>query len=220
MALYARSDLMSVSIPATSGGCGETHTRPVVKGAPRKVWKLECPACEAYLRGDHKRKVIRVTGGDKNKGIPGRMEHVPDADPHWSNSPEGIPQTPDEEGIHARRAEVGQQQLRMLEALAAAKQAGMSIPTEAWWLLEQNLDPKVLEGTLTCSRGHENRAGAAFCNECGENLRPGTVAEKEPEKTAEPAPLDRLHVQTLRKMAREQGLPDNGTKEQLIERLS
>lgn len=226
MTLYARSDVCSIAIPVSSGGCGEQHRRPTEKnGSLKKVWGLNCPQCEAYLRGDAKRKVIRVTGGDKNKGVAGRMEHVPDSDPLWSNTPEGIPPTPDEEGVHAKRAEVGHEQLRMIEALAAARNAGMAIPQEAWWLLEKNLDPKLLQGTLLCSQGHENRADASFCTHCGEKLRENEP-EPEPfqdEETSGEEPvldLTKLHGQTLKKMCRERGLPDTGSKEDLIARLS
>lgn len=212
MSLYARSDLMSVSVPASSGGCGATHTRPVTRGAIARTWKLDCPACEAYLRGDDKPKVIKVTPADKDKGIPSRMKHVADADPHWSTSPESVPKTPDEETVHAVRTELGSQQLKMLEAFAAAKEAGIDIPADAMWVLEQNFDPRILQGKLMCINGHENAAGTKFCGECGTAMTVKGAVEN--------APLDKLHIATLKKMCREQGLPDKGTKAELIERLS
>lgn len=52
MTLYARSDLVAVSVSADHGGCGLTHSRPVVAGAPAKVWALTCHPCEDHLRND------------------------------------------------------------------------------------------------------------------------------------------------------------------------
>lgn len=52
MTLYARSDLCYVAVSADHGGCGEGHARPVIAGAPAKIWGLECPACEDHLRSD------------------------------------------------------------------------------------------------------------------------------------------------------------------------
>lgn len=52
MTLYARSDLCAVSVSPDHGGCGATHTRPLIAGAPAKIWGLECPACEDFLRSD------------------------------------------------------------------------------------------------------------------------------------------------------------------------
>lgn len=52
MTIYARSDLCYVAVSADHGGCGEGHARPVVAGAPAKVWALNCPACEDHLRSD------------------------------------------------------------------------------------------------------------------------------------------------------------------------
>lgn len=52
MTIYARSDLCYVAVSADHGGCGEGHARPVVAGAPAKVWALNCHACEDHLRHD------------------------------------------------------------------------------------------------------------------------------------------------------------------------
>lgn len=52
MTIYARSDLCYVAVSRDHGGCGESHGRPVVAGAPAKVWALDCPPCEDFLRSD------------------------------------------------------------------------------------------------------------------------------------------------------------------------
>ena len=61
MVLFARSDVMSVSVPVGSGGCGRPggHSRPVIKGAPAKTFKLDCPPCESFLKGDRKQKILK-----------------------------------------------------------------------------------------------------------------------------------------------------------------
>jgi hypothetical protein len=52
MTIYARSDLAAVAVSADHGGCGVVHSRPVVGGAPAKIWALDCHACEDFLRSD------------------------------------------------------------------------------------------------------------------------------------------------------------------------
>jgi hypothetical protein len=52
MTLYARSDLAAVAVSGDHGGCGEVHRRPVVAGAPARVWALNCHPCEDFLRSD------------------------------------------------------------------------------------------------------------------------------------------------------------------------
>jgi hypothetical protein len=49
---FARSDIMSTTISKTHGGCGETHRRPFIGGAPAETWELNCPQCREYLSTD------------------------------------------------------------------------------------------------------------------------------------------------------------------------
>jgi hypothetical protein len=203
--------------------------RPVTHGAPVKIWKLDCADCEPLLRGDSKKKIIHMTPGDKERGIPGKMMHVPDADPHWSTTPEGIPQTPDEQHIFKLRTEQGRRQLEMLQAYAAlSKVPGLDLRdfAEAQWMLDQTLDPlrrPAVEGRIVCASGHDNLAGTKFCGECGVPMDVKKEIEPPPGElfSGEPViPLEMLHIATLRKKCREQGLSDRGTKVQLIGRLS
>lgn len=89
MAVYARSDVMSVAVPRDSGGCGNTHSRPVIQGAPVKIWKLDCPLCSGHLMADIKSSTVSWTDKD-------RVKHEYNTST-WSATPEQIPQTPDEE---------------------------------------------------------------------------------------------------------------------------
>lgn len=211
LSLYARSDLMSVSIPVTNGGCGATHTRPVTRGAPDPEWKLTCPDCEAYLRGTRKQKILKTTQGDAKLGIPSRQEHVADADPHWSSTPETVPLTPDEVRVDSVRKEKGQLQLQQMQAMAAIRGLGIDVPKDAMWLLEKTLPGAVVHGSMICPNGHDNTSGAKFCAECGVSMS----AQKE----IESIPLDMLAYATLKARCKEAGLSAKGSKEDLISRL-
>ena len=189
MTLYGRSDLMSVSVPVSSGGCGKTHTRPVRNGAPARDFRLDCPGCEAFLKGGG-RTVLTTVPGDKENGIPSSQKRVADMDPCWGGSPESVPETPDEKQYTSRRNKLGAEQLEWVRALAAAKQAGIEIPEMAMEMLSRRL-PGVV-------------AGEVVRNEL-------SVPEYS---------LDDLSTEKLKQMCKEQGLPSNGTRAKLIERLS
>jgi hypothetical protein len=196
----------------------------VTRGAPAKVWKLDCPHCEKYLRGDGKAKVIKVITGDKEMGIPNRLEHVVDADPHWSTTMEGIPPTPDEQHVNKIRSERGDQELRWLEALIAAKGSNISIPDNAMWRLEQTFGTQVVgsivSGTVLCANNHDNPAGTKFCSDCGIKMNARGVLPAAIEEPPAEIPLHKLHPATLKKMARAKGLSDKGTKAEILERLA
>lgn len=94
MSLYARADVVSVSVPVTSGGCGQTHIRPVANGAPVRVWKLDCPQCEEDLRRDIARsgaKKVRTVNSDFGMKLAERYLGL------WGTRNEMVPETPDEE---------------------------------------------------------------------------------------------------------------------------
>ena len=110
-------------------------------------------------------------------------------------------------------------QIEMIQALAAMRSTGIQVPPEAMWLLEREIPEGVLKGTVVCANGHDNPAGAKFCMECRVSMATrGAIASPEPE---EPAAVDlgRLHPQTLKKMCREAGKSDKGSKDELVGRL-
>ena len=130
-----------------------------------------------------------------------------------------MPPTPDEERVNAVRSERGKMQIEMLQALAALRSTGIDVPAEAMWLLEKELPPGVLKGTVVCAEGHDVPAGLKFCGECGVSMAArAAIGASEPEEPA--VDLSRLHPQTLRKMCRDRDLPDKGSKTQLISRLA
>ena len=217
--VYARSDVCSIAIPKESGGCGAQHTRKVTRGVPEKIFSITCAPCESYLKGERKQKILRYQI-DPKTGQTVRQERVADADPMFSASPDTIPLTPDEERTNTTRQERGRMQIEMIQALAAMRATGIQVPPEAMWLLEREIPEGVLRGTILCVNNHDVPAGNKFCPECGVSMATrGAIAP--PEAEGEPAVVDlgRLHPQTLRKMCREQKLPDKGSKEQLVGRL-
>ena len=219
MVLFARSDVMSVSVPVGNGGCGRPggHSRPVIKGAPAKTFKLDCPPCESFLKGDRKQKILKYHI-DAKTGQSVRQERIADADPMWSSTPDTIPLTPDEDRTNTTRQERGRMQIEMIQALAAMRSTGIQVPPEAMWLLEREIPEGVLRGTVVCAEGHDNAAGVKFCAECGMSMAAKAAIDAAPE-SAPVIPLDSLHVATLRKMCRERKLPDNGSKPVLIKRI-
>lgn len=143
MTLYARNDLQFVTIPPGSGGCGDSHSRPVRNGAPDKIWKLDCPSCESYLKGDRKPRILKTTPANKEAGIAAKQERLADCDPMWSSTPESIPLSPDEARTKHVKIEKGEQQLRALESLIALKAGGvdiMSRPEVLYYLQEFRAD--------------------------------------------------------------------------------
>lgn len=221
MSLYARSDLMSVSIPPTSGGCGHTHSRPVDKGVAARNWRLDCQPCENYLRGANKPKLLKTTPGDPKLGLPAKQERVADCDPHWGSTPESVPLTPDEQASNAVREQRGRQQIELIQALAALRASGINVPAEAAWLLDRELPASLIKGSIVCANGHDNVAGAKFCSECAISMNSqGEIEAPEDEDPIAAIPLGSLHIATLRKRCRERGVDDKGSKEVLIGRLT
>jgi uncharacterized Zn finger protein (UPF0148 family) len=192
----------------------------VINGAPAKVWQLDCPPCESYLRGDRRQKKL-VYQTDQKTGQVLRQERIADADPGWSSTPDTVPLTPDEARTNEVRSERGRMQIEMLQALAALRATGVEVPPEAMWLLERELPAGVLKGTVVCANGHDVPAGSQFCPQCGVTMAARAVIGEARSDAVEPAvDLARLHPATLAKMCRQAGLPDKGNKDQLIARLA
>ena len=216
--VYARSDVCSISIPVPDG-CGAQHTRKVTRGVPEKIFSITCPPCESYIKGDRKPKILKYHINEQT-GQAVRQERIADGDPLWSSTPD-VPLTPDEQRTNKTRTERGRMQIEMLQALAAIRATGINVPAEALYLLESELPEGVLKGTVVCANGHDNAAGLKFCGECGVSMAALAAIGSGTEDPPDGAEIDlgRLHVQSLRKMCREQKLPDTGSKDDLIGRL-
>lgn len=91
MTLYARGDVVYVSVPAEHGGCGQSHIRLVINGAPAKLFPLSCAYCERYLKDD----------------------------PLWGGSQLEIPLTPDESRVAKKMEEEGDRVMHQVSAALA-----------------------------------------------------------------------------------------------------
>jgi hypothetical protein len=141
MTVYARGDIASVSISASHGGCGATHTRPVEKGAPAKLWELSCLQCEDHLR----------------------------ADSLWSATMSEIPETPDEKAAREDFDKRGAHDRDQVLALALAKLAGVQLPETLLRPLTGHL-PHIPEKPMLCVNSHGNPPGVKYCGECGVSM--------------------------------------------------
>ena len=218
MTVYAASSIVYVAVSPAHGGCGESHTRPVVQGAPARTWGLTCPGgCEDHLRSD----------------------------PHWSATAGGIPETFDEKITREDFEKRGVLDERALMALALAKLTGLDLPETLRARLTGSGPAALLPGSVECGEGHENRAGAKFCAECGTAMRgqaaaPVTVtcaAGHENDAASKfcaecgvtmgaaalpAAPADELaglNANQLRKLAKERGVDATGSKDDVLSRL-
>lgn len=220
MTVYARSDVAAVSISIEHGGCGESHSRPVIEGAPAKVWALTCHGgCEDHLRND----------------------------PLWAGTIHTIPETPDETAIRLDVEKRGQAELAIsnTESLAAIAGLAHQLPTALSAALIQALGavgaaPPAL--AHLCRNGHSNAASVKFCGECGADMQdaankkpvaaldapessspveteePVTPVESEPEAVTEP-PLDDLTYTQLKDIAKARKLEIAPSKAKQLEIL-
>jgi hypothetical protein len=201
MKLYDRSDVMSVGVSPNAGGCGQTHSRPVVDGAPSKVFELDCPQCSNALVGDTQ----------------------------WTKHSDDLPKTPDEQAKLDEEAKRGL--LSNKADLASGIADGIS---------------QGLSSMTSCRNCGKMNFSGKFCGECGKKLGAPAEADDdqsdqsdpaigenksadqeqlkqrlEEQKSAEtePTDYDSINLRTLRKMARDEGLDDTGTKDEVIARL-
>lgn len=133
---------MSVALGTAHGGCGSVHSRPVVQGAPVKVWALDCPPCEDHLRSD----------------------------PLWSATVSKIPETHDEKLTREDFEQRGVFDERALMAMALAKLTGIDLPETLKSRITGGV-PDVVPASMECPDGHAVAAGAKFCGECGADMR-------------------------------------------------
>lgn len=217
MTIYARSDVCAVSISKDHGGCGETHSRPVIEGAPAKQWALTCNAgCEDHLR----------------------------ATSLWATTPETIPETPDETNIRLdveRRADVEHRRHLEESADRSAKQgeqladALQNLPNAMGSQIAQAIllalkGGDVSNATVKCTNGHDNLSAAKFCAECGANMKQSEpegkslpeTASKQAESSADPGvDLANLDPETtklaeLKEIAQQVGAPTARSKAEQI----
>ena len=233
---FALSDVMGVNIGVESGGCGTQggHSRPVINGAPVRLWKLDCGPCSTALKDD----------------------------PLWSTTEADIPETPDETKGREDFAKRGATDRDNVLAVALAKLAGVELPQTIRQAIH-GASPEIhatIAGKLICAEGHDAEPGSRFCQECGSPVRqpaasvkcpqghenavtakfcsdcgspvqpvaaieppaprtapaPRAPAARKPPKTK---PLRDWKSEDLKALARSKGLDDTGTRLELIDRL-
>jgi hypothetical protein len=201
MPLYSWSANVSTHVPVDAGGCGVTHSRPVVDGAPQYPWRLDCPPCEDFLR-------------------------VHNAD-QWSTTTTEIPETYDE--TRARESAEKSGKLDRENQLAAAIiELGKlgQLPEALGQVLAPMLGAPVaaLAGKVVCPAGHDNAAGLKFCGECGVSMSGQAAISAPQHATAAQRHAGAFRIQDLRHdelraACRARGLPDEGVRKILIKRL-
>lgn len=176
MSVHARSDVSAVTISPAHGGCGDVHSRPVVNGAPAKLWTLTCVQCEDHLRND----------------------------PHWSGTISGIPETPDEKQYREDQEVKGKLDQQNQTAEALAKLSGLGdLPAMLAKLAEafSNGEPRrEPDSSVSCPKcSTSSKSDAKFCGNCGHKFEAAPVAAHLPDLTS-------LTDDQLRLVAQEKGI--------------
>lgn len=198
MTVYARSDVMSVSLSRDHGGCGATHSRPVTHGSPVKVWSLQCPTCENHLRSD----------------------------PKWAANTGDIPETPDEVKVREDREKKGESShsanLESSIATLAATSDGIQKLLAIMVASQAGGDPAVA-GALKLLAGVKEERLAGIdeppMTAATHGLATLRAAAEGAKKTTKLVDLSRLPVKDLQAIARKRKVPYYGTRAQLLERL-
>ena len=191
MTLYSRSDLSATTVSIAHGGCGNSHHRPAPDGNPAKIWALTCVQCENFLR----------------------------ADPLWSTTVAEIPETHDEQSEREDYEKRGANDIQTMMALALTRMTGGEVPdTVARMIDGSKLHLPAQVKVLCPPHGHANPPGVKFCGECAAPMRDAAPAGALPPPAPAPDLAD-LHPQKLRKMCREKGLDDSGTRPEMLARL-
>ena len=207
MKLYSRSDLMGVGVPVDAGGCGMFHSRPVVDGAPAKIFELDCPLCTVAL------------------------EH----DVQWSKHHDDLPKTPDEQAVLDEEAKRGMiaNKADLAAGIAEGIATGMSGMSTCRTCGKMNFGGAKFCGECgnqlgappsfggTESHPEEQSKGGKTQAALKQRLEEDENADEadEGDEGDEGASLQSTNLRTLRKRARQAGLDDSGTKEEVIARL-
>lgn len=204
MTVYAASSIVAVNLSVEGhGGCGEAHIRPVVDGAPAKMWALDCPGgCENHLRHD----------------------------PMWSTNPVEVPETHDEKVSRERNEKTGKldRDNQMQQALIQLSRLG-DLPAALEMLVTQFSGGPALPpvaGFLECVNGHATAAPAKFCAECAAPLSVPTPAAAITAPPAPPTPpgqrrrLRDARLEELQALARDRHLDSSGKRPELVARLA
>lgn len=193
MTLYARADVMHVSVPVANGGCGQPHSRPVRNGAPDKEWALTCPDCETFLRQDIERsgaKKIRTVNADAGLKLADRYLGL------WGNRKEMVPETyeheiqrefDEQESVNqqaANSAAAFKQIGDAIAALAAQGQGNTALIQALANALTATQQPPVVKGEIVVADQPptELPPGDYRCQDCGKISRRASVKGPAPKR--------------------------------------
>lgn len=204
MPVHARSDVAAVTISQAHGGCGQPHSRPVVEGAPVKLWTLTCPQCEDVLRSD----------------------------PLWSGTVSEIPETPDEQRVREDQQRRGQREQADATAHALERLAQLGdLPTVLARFIDHVSSPAALEPSMAvmCRNGHRNPQRAQFCSGCGVSMAEGVNtsraagaiegpedADGDSGSVPVPEDLESLKLPELRELAKRLGVGTARSRDEQI----
>lgn len=204
MTVYARSDVLSVSLSLDHGGCGATHTRPVTHGAPVKMWELNCPGkCENHLRHD----------------------------PRWSANRTEIPETPDEVKIREDRENKGkldyENNLQASIASLASTNDGIQKLLSVMIASQANTNPAMVEALKILS-GNQEASGEnipgledqVFEDQALEISEIPSLEKTATKLNISTSILTGMPLKELRALMRQHGMDSSGTRAQIIERLN
>jgi hypothetical protein len=196
MTVHSRSDVVAVTISPAHGGCGRVHSRPVVAGAPARLWALDCAdGCEDVLRHD----------------------------PLWAPTVTTIPETPDEAATREDAEKRGQiEQAKnttaALQDLANLKDLPQAL-SQALLVAFGGQNPQAVEEPqLLCKNGHANKPTGRFCAECGTSLKEpvsATGTDNAPADDAAPD-LESMSINELRELAKSMGVKTARSKDDQI----
>jgi SAP domain len=151
MTVYSRSDIAAISISQAHGGCGVSHSRPVVQGAPAKLWALTCVQCEDFLRND----------------------------PLWSSTVSEIPETHDELAEREDYEKRGANDIQTMMALALTRMTGGEVPETVMRMIDgSKLHIPSAVKVLCPPYGHANPPGMKFCGECAAPMHEAVPADE------------------------------------------
>ena len=207
------------AISADMGGCGQTHEYVI---GPTGFPQIEdCAPCEGFLRGDPNHAVLASK----------------------------VPETHDEELTRKDWETRGAADQQYVQAMAMAKLVGMEIPESLRRVIAgaRSLPPGTLNcpsghaaqagakfcsecaapmvpEVVRCGAGHANAPAAKFCSECAAPMGDLVQAAVVPDtpalaETPKPKPLKDWNKATLAARCRELGLPDDGPRAGLIQRI-
>jgi Double zinc ribbon/SAP domain len=196
----------------------------VIDGAPVRLWELTCPPCEAYLA---------KFNPDLWAGVISEIGETPDEEKA-------------REDFQKRGALDRDQIMALAMAKLAGVELPETMRRPISGLAPH---VPVISGQLECADGHPNEPGMKFCGDCGMPLRAaprlcpdghevaakmrfcgecGQPVDALPALEAPLVPAARSAVvkrmkdmrsEDLKRLARDRGLDDSGTRTQLLERL-